>query len=299
MAATLIFWLAALHEASAQDHKWWAENVGWDGETHWSHYIISSPRFLGPNALPVPALDDGRIHNEHFLRATVQTHVMKGDFTLNPHLQLTYALVPDLISFDLFMTPVEYFRMSHTIRTERRTFHVFYGNQVAIGDLYLHTNIQLTRRKWDTRLRLGYKYATSGMQGLARFTDTPGYYFDLSAGRDLYREPERSLRLMIMAGLYVWQTNSDVRFQNDAILFGLGGRYQSGRWILDSHVRGYSGYLNNGDRPIVWRTELTYERERIRWLFAYQKGLHDYAYHTLEIGMIYKLRLELGGKDLF
>lgn len=283
-----LFW-CCYNLSFSQGHDWWAANVGWDGKAHWSTYIVYAPRHLGPNALPVPSLGDGRIENEHYLKASLQTHISKGDFTLNPFLHLAYALVPNLISFDLFMVPVEYFRMSHEKRTERHTFHYFYGRQVAIGDVYLHTNIQLTRKRWDTRLRLGYKYASSNMVSLARFTDTPGYYFDLNAARTLSEKNGTNLRLTAMLGMYVWQTNSDIRFQNDALLFGMGLNYQRGSWLIGTHIRGYSGYLNNGDRPVVWKTEMSRAFDRFRVEGSYQVGLHDFAYHSLELGVAYFL----------
>ena len=273
----------------AQGHDWWANNVGWDGDSHWSTYIISSAAFMGPNALPIPRFEDGVIADQHFIDITSNAHFTPGDYTYNLKFTGGYTLVQNLIAFEVSWVPVEYFNMSHEKKTERQTFHVFYNNKFAVGDLYLHTNIQLTRKKWDTRLRLGYKYATSSMQGMARFTDAPGYYFDLNAGKDLLKRRDRRLRLMIMAGMYVWQTNSDVRFQNDAILFGLGGRYLAGPFSLEMHIRGYSGYLNNGDRPIVWKTEFSHRINNVSWKVGYQLGLHDFSYQSLEFGGRYWL----------
>ncbi len=289
---SIAFLFLFYYQTLAQGHDWWANNVDWDGSTHWSRYIIASPDLMGPNALPIPDLDDGRIQNEHFFKFSAWAHLSKGDHTFNPRLQFTYAMVPERISFDLFMVPVEYFNMSHEKKTERRTFHVFYDRKLAIGDLYLHTNIQLTKKKWDSRLRLGFKYASSSMQGMARFTDAPGYYFDLSAGKDLPLGV-RKIRFMIMAGFYVWQTNSDTRFQNDAFLFGLGGRYCLGKFMLESHIRGYAGYLNHGDHPIVWKTQVSRERKPFRFELGYQRGLHDFDYHSLELGAVYWLNSDL------
>ena len=51
----------------AQDHYWWANNVGWDGQRFWGDYIIRAQRYLGPNALPIPRLGNGRVPNERSL----------------------------------------------------------------------------------------------------------------------------------------------------------------------------------------------------------------------------------------
>ena len=140
------------------------------------------------------------------------------------------------------------------------------------------------------------------MQGMARFTDAPGYYFDLSAGRDLSFGTKK-IRFMAMLGFYVWQTNSDTRVQNDAFLFGLGGRYPFGSFILESHVRGYVGYLNHGDHPIVWKTQLSRDLGRSHPLgkpigleFSYQLGLHDFQYHSFELGVVYGLNVNSQAK---
>ena len=125
----LLFLLS--NKISAQGHDWWAANVGWDGKTHWSRYIISSPNKMGPNALPIPDLDDGRIQNEHALKFSALAHLGKGDHTFNPRLQLTYALVPERISFDLFMVPVEYFNMSHEKKNRATHFSCLLSSKIG------------------------------------------------------------------------------------------------------------------------------------------------------------------------
>ncbi|TAE61269.1 MAG: hypothetical protein EAZ89_00720, partial [Bacteroidetes bacterium] len=56
--ANHFFWLFLLLGSNmalfAQDAAWWSQTVGWDGVSHWSRYIRTSPAYMGPNALPVP-----------------------------------------------------------------------------------------------------------------------------------------------------------------------------------------------------------------------------------------------------
>jgi hypothetical protein len=44
-----------------ENFSWWNELHNWDGLSPWEGYLIVSPDFFGPNALPVPKLQNGRI----------------------------------------------------------------------------------------------------------------------------------------------------------------------------------------------------------------------------------------------
>ncbi|MBK6949502.1 MAG: hypothetical protein IPH16_16765 [Haliscomenobacter sp.] len=89
-AAVLALGLVACAPAlRAQGHDWWANNVGWDGKSHWSTYIISQPRYLGPNALPIPSLLNGLLEEQGFLALDAFSHSANGDQTFNPSSPLT------------------------------------------------------------------------------------------------------------------------------------------------------------------------------------------------------------------
>ncbi|HKK74495.1 MAG TPA: hypothetical protein VJ953_05455 [Saprospiraceae bacterium] len=276
---------------SAQGHDWWANNVNWDGQTHWSRYIVSSPRLLGPNALPIPLQNNGRIAQQHRLQLTANAHFAQGDRTANPRLFLDYVLVPNKISFQLNLVPVEYFRMSHARKTERRVFHTFYDAEYAVGDVQLHTNIQLleaNRHFADARLRLGYRFASSSLQGAARFTDAPGYFFDLGVAK-AFAKKNLEIRPSLMLGFYVWQTNRADQFQNDAFLYGAALDINWKDYQLHSSFRGYIGYLNDGDRPGTIDLRLSRRLKRFQISLGGGVGLWDNLYHRLELGSSYSL----------
>jgi hypothetical protein len=83
--------------------------------------------------------------------------------------------------------------------------------------------------------------------GSARYTDAPGYHFDFSFGKFL--STDKKWKLAVMAGFYVWQLNTSG--QDDAVLYGGGLEYNDKSWQYRLHCRGYSGYRNNGDRPVI------------------------------------------------
>ncbi|WP_044234083.1 hypothetical protein [Haliscomenobacter hydrossis] len=285
----LLFFFFHLHStlSFAQDHYWWANNVGWDGQRFWGDYIIRAPRFLGPNALPIPRLGNGRVPNEHSFAFSGNSHVATGDLTHNLALTGTYNLVPDVISFELYWVPVEHFTLTHEIKTERKTFHVFYNRRWASGDVYLHTLIQILKAEkhpLDLALRIGYRFPSSTMVGMARFTDAAGYYLDLSFGKKLI---DGSLKLSLngMGGIFVWQINQNAQNQNDAPLFGLGLNLEGKKWALSPVFRGYTGYLNNGDRPLALGLNGQIDLSNKWQLFGgVQKGFGDLLYNSIELG---------------
>jgi len=197
--------------------------------------------------------------------------------------------VKDLITFDLWYLPIEYFNMSHQVKTERKTFYYFYNKKSAYGDTYFNTNIQLLKRhSFNLKLRVGYKFPTSGQIGMARFTDKPGYYFDLNFGKRYFITNDLFLSINGMLGFYVWETNSDFQYQNDAPLYGIGLSLKYNRiFNIATGVRGYNGYIKNGDRPLVWKTNLSRRINYIDFSFSYQIGLHDTKYHSFEFGIGY------------
>ena len=278
-----IIGLLATGYLPAQDHPWWAQNVQWDGVSHWMSYIRFAPKYLGPNALPIPDLAGGVAPVRHSFAFDTQVHTQSGDRTLNPLLKATYAAVPGKIGFDIQFLPIEFFNTSHQLKTTRHVFHTFYHTRHATGDTYFQTYLQLLNRPRhlaDVLLRIGYRFPPSNQVGAARFTDTPGYYFDLSSGIPL----SPTARVHAMSGFYVWQTNDPQHAQNDAFLWGAGMTFSPGRWNLDLHIRSYLGYLKNGDDPIVGRLSASFQTNRTRWQWLIQQGLHDYSYTSLSLG---------------
>lgn len=273
----------------SQGHEWWANNVAWDGSSHWSTYLISSPRFLGPNALPIPIQNNGVLQTQSQLELAGNAHFATGDQTYNPKISLDYVLVPQKVAFQLSWVPIEYFQTSHEWKTERRTFHTFYDQQTATGDVYLHTNVQLLQDDLhfaNARLRIGYRFASSNQQGAARFTDAPGYYFDLGTSKD-FQTVKIHWRPSLMLGFFVWQTNRDDQFQNDAFLYGLGLEMLTEKFSIDTNFRGYVGYLDNGDKPAVLDFRVTHNFQVFKLFVGGGLGFGDNLYNRLELGADY------------
>ena len=259
-------------------------------EPHWEDYIIFGAGFMGPNSLPIPRTPKGRVENINMAMVTGVANLSPGDKTYNPATFAYFTLVEDLVSFDYYMVPVEYFVMSEAIKDERNVFVAFEDEHFAIGDVYLNSNVQVFNRpKFHAAVRAGFKIPSSGMVGAARFTDSPGYNLDASFGSYLVQREGLELELFGMGGFYSYQTQGGyVNYrQNDALLFGLGLGLKLRDWQIDNVVRGYLGYFDLRDKPIVYRLNATRDFGNIRLLAALQVGLNDFDYVSPEIGIGY------------
>lgn len=267
----------------AQSLEWWAETVKWDGVSPWSNYIIYQPAYLGPNALPVPALGNGNIDSSLSVASGINFHFSPGDKTQNITLYGNYCLVKDVISFDISWVPYERFNMDHSTKEKRHVFSEKYYDKHTSGDIHLNTNIRLLKR-WQNfvqlAMRIGYRFP-SGSISSARYSDGPGYYFDVSFGKPLNRE----VKLIGMAGFYVWQLEKENFKQNDAFLCGSGFELNKNNWRVQSYLAGYFGYMeNSGDKPLVFRANIEKKFKKSGMFLKFQRGLHDFGYTSTEAG---------------
>lgn len=275
---------------NAQTFDWWARTVKWDGVSSWGSYIITQPAYMGPNSLPVPQVSNGSIDSSFFVAATGNLHFSKGDNTQNLAIYANYCLVKDVISFDASWVPYEQFSVTHEMKEQRHVFSQFYYDKHAIGEIHLNTNIQLLnriRKHIQLALRIGYRFPSGSGFGAARFTDAPGYYFDVSFGKPL----NPSLKWTGMLGFYAWQIQVEEFRQNDAFLFGTGLEWNKNKWLLKSAIAGYLGYMEKkGDKPIVFRAGLEKRFNKTSLLLRFQQGLHDFKYSSAEFGAKYRLK---------
>lgn len=273
----------------AQSYTWWENTVHWDGVTPWERYIVNTAGFLGPNALPIPHITNGSIDSINTFGLSTDFYFSKGDHTQDVSVYANYCLVKNKISFDLYWVPVEHFTMSYDIKTERHVFTQHYYDRYAKGDVHLNTNIQLINdktRNIQSAVRIGYRFPSSEI-GAARFTDAPGYYFDISFAKAFRSNPQ--LKWIAMAGGYFWQAEIKRHPQDDAFLFGTGFELNKKNLRIQADLDGYLGYFYRlRDKPIVFRTELDKTIKRKILYFEFQQGLHNYNYSTIELGMKYR-----------
>jgi hypothetical protein len=302
--AALIISLPYKVVISQDDATWWNETHHWDGITSWTQYIIYSPYYMGPNALPVPFSQKGRVKNQLELRMDLESHFSKGDKTQDVFLECYLPLVKNKIALEFYGTPFEHYNMDEHAVIERRARNRS-GDGFATGDFYFSTIIQVIKNKKmpDVSLRMACKTASGSKLSDARNTDAPGYFFDLSLGKDVLLTDKfiHKIRIHGMIGFYSWQMNLPENRQNDAILFGAGLDLQFPGFYLNNSLDGYFGYFGNElvivgdkeelmpfrDRPIVYRLDLLKQTDHFDFGLGYQLGLSDFIYQSFKVSLVY------------
>lgn len=288
----LLLSLVPLLGIAEEDWTWWNVKHGWQpGMRDWRGLLHITPGYLGPNALPVPEMRKGIVQTGAHIETGVDLHFREGDPTQNLSARYYRSFADNKIAIELYGVVLEHYAMSDSIRDERIA-RDFDGKGFAIGDFYFSTLLQIVRgRKFpDTMLRLTGRTASGGQLEAARYSDSPGYYIDLSMSKEFKGAGERfSFRPYSSFGFYSWQTNDDLNLQNDALMYGVGADLKWSRWMFSNSLSGYSGYKQERDRPMVYTFDLNRSLKRHTLRLQYLYGLRDWTYQTIKFSVIWNL----------
>jgi hypothetical protein len=292
----LLLWLVILiftsgSQANAQvDYQWWNELHGWQpGMPSWKRWIIISPGYLGPNALPVPEPKKGFNPGQSEISFSASRHFHPGDPTqdISGRLYLPYA--DGRIAFEAYGVIVENYAFSEDIRNERFA-RLKDGKGVTQGDFYFGTLIQIVKDRTfpNTLFRIVGRTASGGGYNAARYSDNPGYFFDFSFSKDLQVNHTTLFRPFASFGFYSWQTNSDATLQNDAPFYTAGLDFITRGWLITGNFSGYSGYQLVRDRPQVTRLQLRHDWEKSAVGVEFLMGLRHWEYQTVRFTYSWK-----------
>jgi hypothetical protein len=289
----LLFLLAfPLLAISGEDWMWWNIKHGWQiGMPGWRMMIHITPGYLGPNALPVPEIKKGIVVPGNNLEFGMDMHFRTGDPTQNISGKYYRSFADNKIAIEVWGVMLEHYAMSDTVRDERIARDKD-GKGIAVGDLYFATMIQLVKdRKFpDMMLRMAGRTASGGHLDAARYSDSPGYFFDLSLSKSYPAAGGRmTFRPYATLGFYSWQTNDELNLQNDALLYGAGAECKWANWTLSNTLGGYSGYKHERDRPMVYTLDLVHKLKRNAVRFQYLCGIRDWTYQTFKFSYIINL----------
>ncbi len=263
-----------------------------DGQLPWNLRFTVSPAYFGPNALPVPELHIGTIETFPTIETGAEAYFSSGDQTRNLVTNIFIPVTRNRIGISVFYVPVEYFRVDSMTNLLRHSMDSD-GIGWAAGDFHIGTFIQLIRDHSylpDVMLTINLKTASGTNLLAVRYTDSPAYYFDLNAGRTI-RFEDWSLRIYGMTGFYCYQTNLVNYPQNDAVMYGFGISPAVGKYDLSLQLTGYSGYLDNGDHPMLFRAIIGRSGMKNPGLkLMWQSGLRDFDYNSLRFSLIWKIR---------
>ena len=282
--------LATFRTATAQTGASEAENDGiWIDWRDRMKLLSYTPRYFGPNAFPLSELTDGRIGRRWELELRGEYHEAAGDRTADLFARLFIPIADGRAGVEMSGVVAETYRLSDATRRRRHAAESRPPGY-CIGDFILRSYYQAVRSdSWfDLMFSANLKTASGNRLVDARYTDAASYWFDATAGRDLFRLNDGlvSLRLQGMIGFYCWMTNDVVYRQNDALLFGAGlsGRLYNVSFAAD--YSGFSGYKHNGDYPVSYRYKLEYEYHKNILSLRFRYGVYDNLYDSFSVGYI-------------
>jgi hypothetical protein len=261
-----------------------------------------STAWFGPNANPVPEFEDARIPAKTTISLMADYYFGYGDQTKNGYVKVEFPLLPERVSFKIWSTVLENYQVTPELSAARNMLNGNTSGQ-ANGDVYFQTRIRFLKEKkycpsliFNTTL----KTASGTNSEQRRYFDTPGYYFDLEAGKSFYTSSKfiSEIRAVADAGFMCWEIDR-VSTQDDAPMYG--GKLILGNpvWKLENSVSGYWGWIhtysplspthNYGDAPMVYAAKFSILSKNIDYFAQYQYGITDFPYHQIRLGVSLKL----------
>ena len=264
---------------------------------------LVAPAYFGPNAFPVPDMLDGttssdlkvELYGDGFLCS--MTSVPTDDLTLDLFAKTTIPLFTERVNLVVWMPVVEWFRSGPEVNRLRRIQDPDrWITGIDSGDAYVSTDILVMderKRGCGMVLRAALKSASGNSFGTARMYDAPGYFFDLSVGRNIKESADGKtvLRVALTAGFLCWQTGNGR--QNDAVMSGALASLKTGPFKAEVNYGGYVGWEQKGDRPMTLKTKLAWSFGRCSLNAMYQVGFIDWPFHQIRLGATYSFPLTL------
>lgn len=249
-----------------------------------------SPLYFGPNALPVPDMLDGTVSGNVYAELSYDFFKgFYGDRTHDINVKLNVPLFTPRVNLTVWMPVIEFYHntqrsLEHQASPERKV------NGKEFGNVYVTTDIHVFRQKLytpDVTLRIGLITASGDSEQYARYFDAPAYFFDTSIAKSVRFSDSffRELRLVANLGFLCWQVATSS--QNDAYMYGLKTKLDTKAFAVSFAWQGYSGWIGNGDRPMVLKADFSGNIKKFRPFVAYQYGIRDYPFHQVRVGVGY------------
>lgn len=263
-----------------------------------SQEVKYAPAWFGPNANPVPEFTDATIVEKTTIELMTDYYFGYGDQTKNGYFKIDIPLLPGRVSFKIWSTFFEHYQVTDEISLARD----MNGNTTgkANGDFYVQTRISLLKedvRKPALILNTTIKTASGTNFTGRRHFDTPGYYFDVEAGKSLFINNKflNEIRFIGNLGFLCWETTNST--QNDAPIYGGKIILGNQQWKWENTLSGYYGWMHThprygndyGDAPLVYATKFTYKLNKIDYFAQYQYGIKDFPYHQVRLGASFRI----------
>lgn len=254
-----------------------------------------SPAWFGPNANPVPEFTDARIPAKTTISLMGDYYFGFGDETKNGYFKIEIPLLSERVSFKIWTSLFEHYKVSEQISLQRNMAN---GTTIgkASGDFYVQTRIRLlNEKKYAPSIILNSTLKTASGTNFneRRYFDTPGYYFDVEAGKSVYTKSRfiSEIRWVANLGFLCWETTGSR--QNDAPMYGAKISIGNPTWKLENTLSGYWGWMHTnshyspdyGDAPLVYATKFSIMSGKIDYFAQYQYGIKDFPYYQIRVGI--------------
>ncbi len=277
-----------------------------------------SSAWFGPNANPVPEFTDARIPSKTTFSLMADYYFGYSDQTKNGYVKIEIPLIPERVSIKLWSTVLENYQVTDELSTARgmnlldptritkgdKPFVTKNGNTygTANGDLYVQTRIRLLKEEKiapSVIFNATIKTASGTNFPQRRYFDTPGYYFDLEAGKSIYTKSKfiSEIRGVANVGFLCWETTNST--QDDATMYGGKLILGNSSWKLENTLSGYWGWIHTnsklsplgdyGDAPLVYAAKFSILSKNIDYFAQYQYGITDFPYHQIRVGVSFTL----------
>jgi hypothetical protein len=263
-----------------------------------SQFVRYAPAWFGPNANPVPEFTDARIPSKTTISMMSDYYFGFGDNTFNGYFKAEIPLLPHRVSLKLWSAVLEYYKLTEETAILRGLSGALSGK--ANGDFYVQTRaLILSENKYKPDLILNITLKTTSGTGFTdrRYFDTPGYYFDLEAGKSILTGNKliSEIRTVLNYGFFSWETTGGR--QNDAPIYGLKLILKNNHTAVENTLSGYNGWMhkhpgygsNYGDNPLIYNIKLSQKIKDYHIFGQYQYGIRDYPYHQLRVGFTFEI----------
>ncbi len=252
-----------------------------------------SPAWFGPNANPVPEFTDATITDKTSLELMGDYYFGFEDQTQNAYIKIDVPLLPKRVSFKIWTSILEHYQVTDALSIERDMNGNTKGR--AMGDFYVQTRISILKEgaiKPAVILNSTLKTSSGTNFKERRYFDTPGYYFDLEAGKSIFFRNNilNEIRLVGNIGFLCWETTGSR--QNDAPIYGVKLIVGNQHWKWENTIAGYDGWMHKhpaygndyGDNPLIFQTKINYQYQIFNIFTQYQYGIRSFPYHQIRIG---------------
>lgn len=253
--------------------------------------VSASPRYFGPNALPVPEMLEGTVSQRLYMEVAFDLAAgFHGDLTKTLCAQIRVPLFSSRVNLSLWMPVVEFYtNTAESLEWQNSQKRRYRGHE--FGNVYISTDMRVlrqTRHRPDITVRAAVITASGDSEEYARYYDAPAYFFDASIAKsaDIGDGFFTCVCFIFNGGFLCWQTGKSV--QNDAYMYGFKIRLSTLVADVSAAWQGYTGWQRNGDRPMVFRVEAVFRVGRFRPLGAFEHGIRDYPFNRVRVGLGYE-----------